>query len=74
MNDIKIFLEKMKKKSDKMVVKDAKKLPEEEKRKLAEYRKKYYKIRQSVLLQLEKTIFIKKISFFLMVELGKEAR
>ena len=48
--DIGVFLKKKKKKSDNMVAKDNKILPEDEKQKLAEYREKYYKMRKNALL------------------------
>ena len=48
--DIKIFLKKIKKKSNSIVVNNKyKNLPEDEKQKLLEYRKKY-KIRKNILL------------------------
>ena len=49
--DIKIFLKKIKKKSNSIVMNNKyKNLPEDEKQKLLEYRKKYYKIRKNILL------------------------
>ena len=47
--DIKVFLRKKKKVSDNMIVNDNKNLPEDEKRKLVQYRKKYYKMRKNKL-------------------------
>ena len=40
-----------------MVVNDTKNLPEDEKQKLAEYRKKYYKMGKDALLLLEKIFY-----------------
>ena len=40
-----------------MVVNDTKNLPEDEKQKLAEYRKKYYKMGKDALLLLEKNFY-----------------
>ena len=47
--DIKVFLRKKKKVSDNMIVNDNKNLPEDEKQKLVQYRKKYYKMRKNKL-------------------------
>ena len=47
--DIKVFLQRKMKNSDNMVVKDTK-IYQKIKKKLAEYRKKYYEIRKNALL------------------------
>ena len=52
MKDIKVFLKKIKGKKQQYGSECYKNLPEDEKQKLAEYRKKYYKMRKNVLLQL----------------------
>ena len=49
--DIKIFLRKKKKKSNNMVV-NVTKMSQKIKKNLAQYRKKYYRIRKNALLQL----------------------
>ena len=49
MKDIKIFLRKKNKKSENMVVNVTKHLSEDEKQKLVEYRKKYYRMRKNAL-------------------------
>ena len=63
--DIKISLKKKKKKSNNMVVNDTKNLPEDEKQKLVEYRKKCEK-------SLIKHIDINKIVVSNKLPLGKE--
>ena len=52
MKDIKAFLKKKKKKQWQYGHGRYKDLSEDEKQKLAEYRKKYYKMRKNALLQL----------------------
>ena len=52
MKDIKIFLRKKKKKTQQYSHKRYKHIPEDEKQKLVQYRKKYYKKRKNTLLYL----------------------
>ena len=61
MKDIKIFPKKKKKKKQQYSRELFKDLSENEKQKLAEYRKKYYRMRKNALLQLYVTILIYKI-------------
>ena len=53
--DIKVFLKKKKKRSDNMVVKDTK--SEDEKQKLAEFRKQYYKLKKTPYYNYKKLLF-----------------
>ena len=50
MKDIKIFLKKKKKKKQQYGLERYKNLSEDEKQKLVEYRKKYYRMRENTLL------------------------
>ena len=53
--DIKVFLKKKKKRSDNMVVKDTK--SEDEKQKLVEYRKQYYKLKKTPYYNYKRLLF-----------------